>query len=224
MIQQQTPADYLPPVVNFGRQQSQLLDQLPFQNEDADLFSFLDGLDETMGQQAASDGQVRADGAESRAGRASALSELPSWLPPALDETADPGSTSAPSASVKSGISQMISVPAPEFPLTAEPLSMPQALHFPGKQALTGPQSSPPTGAQLASMPIAQNMVPFSPFNSTSEPGVWRGNSLQPAVPDIPAGLWSALSQPNGTDMSAAGMQINVPDLLSMLPSLPGGS
>lgn len=96
---------------NPDRQFSQLPDQLPFRNEDADLFSFLDGLG--TNQSAQNDGGA---GASARSTKASYLTGLPSWLTPLQEQ---PGS-----ASGGNGLQPIVSEPgkAPGAPLGSLPL------------------------------------------------------------------------------------------------------
>ena len=82
----------LPPVLDFPPgplmsmepTQSQLLENLPFENQDADLFSFLDNLGQNVPP--AADAGYRGQGGQAaRAAKADVLAELPSWEMGAMD-------------------------------------------------------------------------------------------------------------------------------------------
>lgn len=79
--------------VTADRQYSQLPDQLPFRNDDADLFSFLDGLGKDQNMQNNDGGAAAA-----RTAKASFLGSIPSWLHPTHDSPASTTGGMAPPA------------------------------------------------------------------------------------------------------------------------------
>lgn len=110
------------PVATSQRQHSQLPDQLPFRNEDADLFSFLDGLGTDQSQQTNGNSAAAA-----RAGKAAYLGSTSSWGfappqdPPAIASGSAglPGIGMAPAAPLSAPLS---SLPLPEIPMGGLPL------------------------------------------------------------------------------------------------------
>ncbi|CAL5224539.1 g7238 [Coccomyxa viridis] len=108
--------------VNTRRQQSQLPDQLPFRNEDADLFSFLDGLGADQSQQNNSNSAAAA-----RGGKAAFLGSVPSWgFAPSQEPPArDSGSASLPGIGMEPTPlpnAPLSSLPLPEIPMGGLPL------------------------------------------------------------------------------------------------------
>ena len=109
--------------VSTRRQQSQLPDQLPFRNEDADLFSFLDGLGTDQTQQNNGDSAAAA-----RGGKAAFLTSVPSW---GFAPQQDPSVTASSSASLPGMGMQpatpqsapLSSLPLPDIPMGGLPLS-----------------------------------------------------------------------------------------------------
>ncbi len=118
--------DHQPSIVNFD-EPSQMLSDLPFQNEDADLYSWIEGLASTAAPQ---EGNGKLD-AMDRAVKGAMLHETPSWLPPG--GLGDPApqplfkhtSNVSTLHSGSSDASQTRMVPAPHFPIEADDLSLP---------------------------------------------------------------------------------------------------
>ena len=111
------------PSANTRRQHSQLPDQLPFRNEDADLFSFLDGLGTDQTQQNNGDSAAAA-----RGGKAAFLASVPSWgFAPQHDPSASTsGSASLPGISMQPATppgAPLSSLPLPDIPVGGLPLS-----------------------------------------------------------------------------------------------------
>ena len=110
------------PVASAQRQHSQLPDQLPFRNEDADLFSFLDGLGTDQSQQVNG-----GSAAAARRAKAAYLGSVPSWgLAPSQDPPASASGAAgragfgmAPAAQLNAPLS---SLPLPDIPIGGLPL------------------------------------------------------------------------------------------------------
>ena len=141
-----------------------LPDHLPFRNEDADLFSFLDGLGTDQGNQGAG---------TSRSARATSLASLPSWTPPQQGGKTGPGLPSISSGGSAAPDGQMSRLPLPDVPLGSLPLGedssfmhslssstqplypyqqMPQHLQPPAA-VMTSPRAGTPTH-DIPSMPM----------------------------------------------------------------------
>ena len=97
--------------------QSQLLENLPFENQDADLFSFLDNLGQNISVAPGTDAGYRGQATQAaRAAKADAMSELPSWDLPAMEGGLGVPSRAEISGSngfaSTSGYSQPVAMPA----------------------------------------------------------------------------------------------------------------
>lgn len=109
--------DPLPPVPDFSDDPNSMLSDLPFQNEDADLYSWIEGLASaqmvTNGKDAATEGSAKGGG----------LRNAPSWLIPGTLGNPEPvplfkdGSNASTGRSGSSDASQALLVPEPQFPL-----------------------------------------------------------------------------------------------------------
>lgn len=111
--------DPLPPVLDFNDDPNHMLSDLPFQNEDADLYSWIEGLTTTSappvtnGKDAATQGN--ATGPQ--------LQSAPSWLIPGTLGNLEPVplfKDSSNASTIRSGssdASQAVFVPEPQFPL-----------------------------------------------------------------------------------------------------------
>ena len=144
------------PSVNTRRQQSQLPDQLPFRNEDADLFSFLDGLGADQTQQHNSNSAAAA-----RGGKAAFLGSVPSWgFAPSQEQPArDSGSASLPGIGMEPTplpSAPLSSLPLPEIPMGGLPLGEDNLfLTSLGASAQpTYPYQQMPPELQLPSLPL----------------------------------------------------------------------
>lgn len=111
--------DPLPPVLDFNDDPNHMLSDLPFQNEDADLYSWIEGLTASKappvmnGKDAATEGS--ATGPQ--------LRSAPSWLIPGSLGNPEPVplfKDSSNASTIRSGssdASQAVFVPEPQFPL-----------------------------------------------------------------------------------------------------------
>ena len=108
------------PALTAERQYSQLPDQLPFRNDDADLFSFLDGLGTDQNMQNNDGGAAAA-----RTAKASFLRSTPSWLLPAQDSPASTtGGMGLPAISLEPNATSgapLSTLALPEIPLGGLP-------------------------------------------------------------------------------------------------------
>ena len=150
--------------LNSESQQFGLPDHLPFRNEDADLFSFLDGLGADQGNQGAG---------ASRSARAAGLTALPSWTPPEQGGKIGPGLPNISLGASAAPDGQLSRLPLPDIPLGGLPLGddsgfmhslssstqlpysyqqMPQHLQPPAA-VMTSPEAGTPT-QDVPSMPM----------------------------------------------------------------------
>lgn len=182
------------------RQQSQLPDQLPFRNEDADLFSFLDGLGTDPTQQ--NNGN---SAAAARGGKAAFLGSVPSWgFAPSQDPPASAsGSGSLPGIGMEPSTAPG-SLPLPDIPMGGLPLGedhlfltslgasaqptypyqqMPQELQLPSLP-LNGPHAGAPA-RDMPGMPLWTHAPLSSPHLKEDDLGgfvpVPSGPSLSPS-------------------------------------------
>jgi hypothetical protein len=217
MLPPQSPVDNLPPVVGFGRQGSALLEQLPFQNEDADLFSFLDGLGENFASTSAPDLSSRTEAYSAVGIKAAGLNQAPSWLPDATDAALDANAVSINmqnSMGKTANTQQVYSVPAPQFPLEPEAMSVPETFNY----SMAGLQDSSGNPNQPLSSSLGLSSAGMLPGKSN----MWTGNSN---LGEPPATLWASLSQPPLSFPQASPLvPVTVPDPLISFPSLPKGA
>ena len=172
--------------LNSESQQFGLPDHLPFRNEDADLFSFLDGLGTDQTTQAAG---------TSRSARATSLASLPSWTPPQQGGKTGPGLPSISSGGSAPPDGQLSRLPLPDIPLGSLPLgedssfmhslsSSTQPL-YPYQQM---PQHLQPPAAVMAS-PRAGTPTHDAPSMSMwSQAPIMNNNDLGGFVP-VPPGM-----------------------------------
>lgn len=153
--------------VNMHRLYSQLPDQLPFRNEDADLFNFLDGLGTDHTQQNNGVGAAAARGK-----RANFFKSFPSWgLPPSEDPQAN--TSGVPAVGLRPGEAAgnpLSSLPLPDVPLGGLPLGEDNLFmsslgtstqpaypyqHMPRElQPSTSPMRSPQATQDMPSLPM----------------------------------------------------------------------
>ena len=184
------------------RQQNQLPDQLPFRNEDADLFSFLDGLGTDSSQQVNGD-----SAAATRGDKAAFLASVPSWgFAPSQDQPASAsGSASHPGISLEATTvpsAPLGSLPLPDIPMGGLPLGedhlfltslgasnqptypyqhMPQQGQLPSS-SLNGPHAGAPA-RDMPGMPLWTQ----APLSSLSSP-LLKEDDLGGFVP-VPSGM-----------------------------------
>ena len=168
--------DHQPSIVNFD-EPSQMLSDLPFQNEDADLYSWIEGLANSAVPQEAKGKHSAVD----KAAKGALLDETPSWLPPVplgnpVHEPLFKHSSNVSTLhSGSSDASQTRMVPAPQFPLEAEALTLPFQESF-----------APPTPAVEAPY-----LVPDLPriMVSSAASSMWNQQFPQP-----PSTMWPAVT------------------------------
>lgn len=166
-------SEFLPPVTDLQDGHNHMLTDLPFQNEDADLYSWIEELVTSSGPQGVGEKGIGAG----KAANGAALSELPSWgLPTALGDPAPDGlfkqnSDVSKERSSSSDASQVGLVPISQFALEADTLAIPISNSF---------ASAPAT--PTADAPY---LIPDLPRAVVPQPGQWGQQ-----FPEVPPTLW----------------------------------
>ena len=153
-------ANFLAPVLDYAPPhtieptQSPLLENLPFENGDADLFSFLDGLQPNLPAPYAADGGTGSKGVGTS--QAAALSQAPSWGLPPMGTAFDPADgvniasefQRRQAASLLSGLQGAEAIPDSAVDPLGAQLHMPDSLGLPPQTSAAPSEGFPMSAAQ----------------------------------------------------------------------------